>query len=143
MQDYPAASSTPCITAITQHTQAHILPVTSTALWHAGIATPRPSSSRSSTSPFKFVRTLAALDRPHAALSLLRARGHSKASHQAPSDTAFEESQVALSIRLQCGVFTEACSEASFSTHIVGHLTSGLEGATLLLPLANLIEQSE
>ena len=72
------------------------------------------SSSRGpahSPTPFKFVQVLAALGRPDAALAVLRARSHAgSASHQS-SQEAFQEAQTALSIRLQCGVFTEACSQ--------------------------------
>ena len=80
------------------------------AFAHAGVA----SSSRGLhhvPTPFKFVQALAALGRPDAALAVLRARAHvSSAVHQS-SEEAFQEAQTALSIRLQCGVFTEACSE--------------------------------
>ena len=60
---------------------------------------------------FKFVQVLAALERPDAALAVLRARAHITPADQESSEEAFQEAQTALSIRLRCGVFTEACSE--------------------------------
>lgn len=76
----------------------------------AGVA----SSSRGPhhiPTPFKFVQVLAALGRPDAALAVLRARAHVSSTVHQSSEEAFQEAQTALSIRLQCGVFTEACSE--------------------------------
>lgn len=79
--------------------------------WHgAGVA----SSSRgldSSPTPFKFVEVLAALGRPDAALAVLRARAPLGQAGKLSCNQAFQEAQTALAVRLQCGVFTEACSE--------------------------------
>lgn len=44
-------------------------------------------------------------------------------SSQATSGTALEEAQIALSIRLQCGAFTEACSEVGLSRAFILHVT--------------------
>ena len=90
--------------------KAHTHHTLSQAFAYAGVA----SSSRGphhTPTPFKFVQVLAALGRPDAALAVLRASAHVSSADNQSSEEAFQEAQTALSIRLQCGVFTEACSE--------------------------------
>ena len=69
--------------------------------------------------PFKFVEVLAALGRPDAALAVLRARAHVSHVNNVSSDEAFREAQTALAVRLQCGVFLEACSEVSLTACLI------------------------
>ena len=76
----------------------------------AGVASSSRGLDQSST-PFKFVRVLSALGRPDAALAVLRARAPVSQAGRLSCSQAFEEAQTALAVRLQCGVFTEACSE--------------------------------
>lgn len=80
------------------------------------------SSSRgldNSPTPFKFVEVLAALGRPDAALAVLRARGCASNASKLSCNQAFQEAQTALAVRLQCGVFTEACSEVGLAVFIL------------------------
>lgn len=95
-----------CQTSIKAHTH-HTL---SHAFAHAGAASSSRGSHHTPT-PFKFVQVLASLGRPDAALAVLRARAHVSSTDYQSSEEACQEAQTALSIRLQCGVFTEACSE--------------------------------
>ena len=80
------------------------------------------SSSRGldkAPTPFKFVEVLAALGRPDTALAVLRARGCASHSSELSCNQAFLEAQTALAVRLQCGVFTEACSEVGLEVHLM------------------------
>ena len=59
------------------------------------------------------MEVLAALGRPDAALAVLRARAHVSHADNLSSEATFREAQTALAVRLECGVFTEACSEVA------------------------------
>lgn len=85
---------------------------------HAGIAGNHRGPDAWST-PLKFVEILAALGRPDAALAVLRARAHASHMNNVSSDDAFREAQTALAVRLQCGVFMEACSEVGLAACLV------------------------
>ncbi|DBB06880.1 hypothetical protein WJX82_003376 [Trebouxia sp. C0006] len=98
------------------------------------------SSSRGShhtPTPFKFVQVLASLGRPDAALAVLRARAHVSSTDYQSSEEACQEAQTALSIRLQCGVFTEACSELRAYCGQPSHDKKGERTAVLVRQLAD------
>ena len=65
------------------------------------------------------MEVLSALGRPNAALAVLRARGCVSLASKLSCNQAFQEAQTALAVRLQCGVFTEACSEVGLAVHIL------------------------
>ena len=65
---------------------------------------------------FKFVEVLAAQGRFLAALSILRARGRAQQASADP-EAALQEALTALSIRLQCGILTEAYIEVGSPQH--------------------------
>ena len=83
-----------------------------------------------SPTPFKFVEVLTALGRPDAALAVLRARAPVSQASKLSCNQAFQEAQTALAVRLQCGVFTEACFEVGMATY---HAVLALEFACFWL----------
>ena len=85
---------------------------------HVGIASSSRGLDKSPT-PFNFVEVLAALGRPDAALAVLHARGCASHASKLSCNQAFQEAQTALAVRLQCGVFTEACSEVGLAVHVL------------------------
>ncbi|KAL0028141.1 hypothetical protein WJX77_009663 [Trebouxia sp. C0004] len=87
--------------------------------------------------PFKFVQVLAALGRPDAALAVLCARAHLSSSVHHSSEEAFQEAQTALFVRLQCGVFTEACTELQAYCGRLSHDKKGERTAVLVRQLAD------